>query len=108
MPHTHPASPPALIHCHARGVYHLDIKPENVLLLDGEAMLADFGSCVTSQFAAPTSRSEYYAAPEVLTPSTPQGTWGSGGVEGTWGLHPTGYVRIRQCGGSGGAGSCVP
>ncbi len=82
MSHTRPACPPALIHCHARGVYHLDIKPENVLLLDGEAMLADFGSCVTSQFAAPTSRSEYYAAPEVLTPSTPQGTWGSGGVVG--------------------------
>ncbi len=64
----------ALIHCHSRNVYHLDIKPENVFLLDGEALLADFGSSVLSQHATPTSRSEYYAAPEVMRPTNPLGT----------------------------------
>jgi len=33
----------ALEHTHARGVIHRGIKPENILLHEGEAMLADFG-----------------------------------------------------------------
>ena len=34
----------ALAHCHAREVVHRDVKPANVVLRNGRAMLVDFGS----------------------------------------------------------------
>jgi serine/threonine protein kinase len=39
----------ALQHCHRHGVYHLDVKPDNILLIDTTVKLGDFGSAWTDQ-----------------------------------------------------------
>jgi len=42
----------ALGHAHARHVIHRDVKPENILLHEGEAMVADFGIALAVSVAA--------------------------------------------------------
>lgn len=38
-----------LLFLHGKGVYHLDVKPDNVLLKDGIAKLADLGASLTAE-----------------------------------------------------------
>ncbi|VAH38349.1 unnamed protein product [Triticum turgidum subsp. durum] len=64
----------ALAHVHSRGVFHRDVKPENLLLDEhGDLKLTDFGLCVLADrhlgadgLAATRCGSPAYVAPEIL------------------------------------------
>ena len=61
----------ALHHAHNLGVVHLDIKPENILFIDGEPKLTDWGTAKSLLYEKVT-RSRFtpeYAAPEQLDPT---------------------------------------
>ncbi|MEO5567855.1 MAG: serine/threonine-protein kinase [Gemmatimonadaceae bacterium] len=49
----------AISFAHARGVIHRDVKPGNILLSEGHAILADFGIAAISDSAHPADHSDH-------------------------------------------------
>ena len=57
----------ALRYCHGEGVFHRDVKPENILIDErGVLKLADFGLASVQEQTVEVCGSPHYVAPEVL------------------------------------------
>ncbi|XP_075535173.1 proto-oncogene serine/threonine-protein kinase mos [Dermacentor variabilis] len=62
----------ALHYCHRNNVLHLDVKPSNVLVHNGDCKLADFGSSATRGSQPKVCGTVQYMAPEVLLGQRPE------------------------------------
>ncbi|HMA01666.1 MAG: protein kinase domain-containing protein [Gemmatimonas sp.] len=60
----------ALGYAHARGVIHRDVKPENIMLHEGEAMIADFGIALVQSTTSDriTERGYAVGTPAYMSP----------------------------------------
>lgn len=59
----------AIDHMHRNGIFHRDVKPENLLIMDDEIKLADLGSCRGIYSRQPFTEyisTRWYRAPECL------------------------------------------
>ncbi|MCZ6918472.1 MAG: SUMF1/EgtB/PvdO family nonheme iron enzyme [Gemmatimonadetes bacterium] len=89
----------ALAHAHEHGVVHRDVKPENVLLVDGEALVADFGIALAVASASPerlTATGLSIGTPAFMSPEQ---IGGEAAIDGRSDIYSLGCVLFEMLAG---------
>ncbi|UCD24393.1 MAG: serine/threonine protein kinase [Gemmatimonadota bacterium] len=87
----------ALEYAHEQGVVHCDIKPENILLSHGHAILADFGIATTTKTMGRRNREDVWGSPAYVSPEQASGDQS---IDGRSDLYSLGCVLYEMLAGS--------
>jgi serine/threonine protein kinase len=89
----------ALSHAHQQGIVHRDVKPENILLTGGTAVVADFGIARAVTVAGGTKLTETGVAVGTPAYMSPEQAFGDANIDGRCDVYALGCVVYEMASG---------